>query len=532
MAHRTLIRNADVVLPGGIARISVLLEDGRIAALDAPPTLRADETINASGLHLLPGAIDAHVHFRDPGLTHKEDLATGSRACAAGGVTSFLDMPNTVPQTVTVKALQAKLALAARKCVVNYGFYVGATRDNLDQLAEASRDPAVASRTPGIKVFLGSSTGNMLLDDAGLLERLFAETELPIAAHCEDEATVRANRARLCDERRARAPRPGGRTGPAEPNSSAAARTGEQRSSDKRLLSISDHSRIRDRTAAVRAARQAIGLAQRHGRRLHVLHVSTAEEAALMADAGPLVTSEACPHHVFLDTSDYARLGTRAQMNPALKTASDRAALWNALKAGAIDMIATDHAPHTLEEKRVPYPDSPSGVPAVEVVLPLLLDQVNQGRCTLEEVAQWTSGGPARVWSIVGKGRIEEGFDADLVLVDLSLRREVRNADQWTKCGWTPWHRAQLSGWPVRTWVGGRTVFKDGQVDPEPGGQPLAFERSRERRRAGAGGADRPGRARLRVRATLGEGRSPRGSGRSRRCRPTDGSRRASRAAG
>ena len=479
MAVRTLIRNADVVLPGGIARISVLLEDGRIAALDAAPTLRADETINASGLHLLPGVIDAHVHFRDPGLTHKEDLATGSRACAAGGVTSFLDMPNTVPQTVSVDALRAKLALAAGKCVVNYGFYVGATRDNLAELAEASRDPAVAALTPGVKVFLGSSTGAMLLDDPELLERLFAETALPVAAHCEDEATVRANRARLCEERRPRAPAPSGGAEPDGPAgaSPASAQDGGRGSGGTELLSISDHSRIRDRTAAVRATRQAMDLARRHGRRLHVLHVSTADEAALVAEAGPLVTSEACPHHLFLDASDYRRLGTRAQMNPALKTASDRAALWNALKEGAIDMIATDHAPHTLEEKRVPYPDSPSGVPAVELALPLLLDQVNRGRCTLEEVARWTSGAPARVWSIAGKGRIEEGFDADLALVDLSLRREVRNENQWTKCGWTPWHRAQLSGWPVRTWVGGRTVFKDGRVDPEPRGQALAFER-------------------------------------------------------
>ena len=482
MADRTLIRNADVVLPSGIARISVLLEGGRIAALDAPPTLRADETINASGLHLLPGVIDAHVHFRDPGLTHKEDLATGSQACAAGGVTSFLDMPNTTPQTVTVEALEDKLAIAARKCVVNYGFYVGATRDNLAELQRASRTPEVAARTPGVKVFLGSSTGAMLLDDPELLERLFAETTLPIAAHCEDEATVRANQARLEEERR---PALGKRTRERrlQPSSDAGASSkdaspGQRSGRDRPLLSISDHSRIRDRAAAVRATRRAVDLAQRHGRRLHVLHVSTAEEAALLAKAGPLVTSEACPHHIFLDTSDYGRLGSLAQMNPALKTTADRTALWKALKDGAIDMIATDHAPHTLEEKRVPYPDSPSGVPAVEVALPLMLDQVAQGRCTLEEVARWMSDAPARVWRIAGKGRIEEGLDADLVLVDLSLRREVRNAEQRSKCGWTPWHRAQLTGWPVRTWVGGRTVFKDGEVDPEPRGEPIVFDRS------------------------------------------------------
>ena len=460
MAHRTLIRNADVVLPDGIARISALLEDGRIAALDVPPAARAADTVNGSGLHLLPGVIDAHVHFRDPGLTHKEDLATGSRACAAGGVTSFLDMPNTIPPTVAPEALDAKLASAARKSVVNYGFYVGATRDNLAELERASRTPEFAARTPGVKVFMGSSTGNMLLDDPEALERLFANTALPIAAHCEDEATVRANRARLEDERRAAG--------------------GRRAAASRPLLSISDHSRIRDAAAAARATRRAIGLAQRHRRRLHVLHVSTAEEAAMLANAGPFVTSEACPHHLFLDTSHYRRLGALAQMNPALKTAADRAALWNALKDGAVDMIATDHAPHTLEEKRVPYPGSPSGVPAVETTLPLLLDQVVQGRCTLEEVVRWTAGAPARVWNIAGKGRIEEGCDADLVLVDLSLRRRVENARQLSKCGWTPWHGAHLTGWPVRTWVGGRTVYKDGKVDPEPRGRPVVFDRSRE----------------------------------------------------
>lgn len=448
MTGRTLIRNANVVLPEGIARISVLLEDGRIAALDAPPGSRAGETVNGSGLHLLPGAIDAHVHFRDPGSTHKEDLATGSRACAAGGVTSFLDMPNTTPRTVTAEALEAKLARAARACVVNYGFYLGATRDNLDELAQVSRTPGIASRTPGIKVFLGSSTGNMLLNDPGLLDRLFAETALPLAAHCEDEATVRANRARV----------------------EGGLRPGQR-------MSVADHSRIRDREAAVRATRRAVGLAQRHGRRLHVLHVSTAEEAALLAEAGPLVTSEACPHHLFFDASDYKRLGTLVQMNPALKAAADRAALWQALKDGAIDMIASDHAPHTLEEKRAPYPGSPSGVPAVQVALPLMLDQVNQGRCTLEDVVRWTSEAPARIWNIAGKGRIEEGLDADLVLVDMSLEREVRNEDQLSKCGWTPWRGARLAGWPVRTWVGGRTVFAEGEASREPVGREIAFVR-------------------------------------------------------
>ena len=440
MPHRTLIRGAAVVLPGEVTRTTVLVEDGRIAGIGAPPHTRADEVIDATGLHLLPGVIDDQVHFRDPGLTHKEDLHTGSRACAAGGVTSFLEMPNTVPRTVTAQALTEKLALAARRCVVNYGFYIGATTDNLAELRRATR-------TPGIKIFIGSSTGNMLVDDQERLEEIFAETSLPITAHCEDESTVRANRDRL------EAP-----------------------------LTVHDHSRIRDHRAAVTATRRAIDLAVRHRHRFHVLHVSTAGEVGILSTQRDLITAEACPHHLFLDITDYDRLGTLAQMNPSLKTAADRAALWRGLKGGAIQIIATDHAPHTLEEKAAPYPASPSGVPAVEVLLPLMLNEVSRGTCSLGDLARWMSDRPARIWDIVGKGRIEEGYDADLVLVDMSLRREVRNEEQLTRCGWSPWHGTTLQGWPVRTWVGGRTVFAvgagapAGRVETEPVGREIIFD--------------------------------------------------------
>ena len=437
MPHRTLIRDATVVLPGETMSTSVLLEDGVIAGVDAAPHARADEVVHAAGLHLLPGVVDDQVHFRDPGLTHKEDLRTGSRACAAGGVTSFLEMPNTVPQTVTVEALAEKLDRASRRCIVNYGFYIGATTENLDELVRARR-------TPGIKIFIGSSTGNMLVDDQECLEAIFAETALPITAHCEDEATVRANAAAL--------------TPP---------------------LTIEDHSRIRDHRAAVQATLRAIDLATRHNHRFHVLHVSTADEVAILGQQNDLITAEACPHHLFLDTSDYARLGTLAQMNPSLKSADDRAALWKGLGSGAIQILATDHAPHTLEEKRAPYPASPSGVPAVELFLPLMLNEVNRGQCTLQDLATWMSDGPARIWDIVGKGRIEPGYDADLVLVDMAMEREVRNEDQHCKCGWTPWHGTSLTGWPVRTWVGGRTVFADGRVETEPRGEEIVFDHLR-----------------------------------------------------
>ncbi len=417
----------------------MLVEGSRIVAVDAARHSRADEVVDAAGLHLLPGVIDDQVHFRDPGLTHKEDLRTGSRACAAGGITSFLEMPNTVPQTVTVEALAAKLALAKRRCAVNYGFYMGATTDNLGELRRAER--TVGSATPGIKIFVGSSTGNMLVDEQACLEAIFAETSLPIAVHSEDEATVRANRARI-----------------------------------EKPLTVHDHSRIRDRRAAVAATLRLIDLSERHRHRLHVLHVSTADEVAILSQRRELVTAEACPHHLFLDASDYDPLGTLAQMNPALKDPRDRAELWRGLHSGAIQILATDHAPHTLREKARPYPDSPSGVPAVDVFLPLMLNEVNRGRCTLQDLAQWMCEGPARIWNIVGKGRIAPGWDADLVLVNMAEEREVRNEDQRTKCGWSPWHGTRLQGWPARTWVGGRTVFANGRVAAEPLGRELVFD--------------------------------------------------------
>ncbi len=436
-ARRTLVRNASVVLPGEIERTSVLFDGGRVAAVDAPASVRADETVDATGLHLLPGVVDDHVHFRDPGLTRKEDLRSGSRAAAAGGVTSFLDMPNTAPPTVTAAALEAKLARASRRSVVDYGFYVGAAVDNLAELRRARR-------ACGIKIFMGSSTGDMLVDDQERLEAIFAETSLPIAAHCEDEATVRANAARL--------------TPP---------------------LDVRDHSRIRDERAAVVATTRAVDLAKRHRRRLHVLHVSTAREAEIVRDHRGFVTAEACPHHLFLDVSDYDRLGARALMNPALKTAADREALWRGLAVGDLQVVATDHAPHTLAEKDAPYGRAPAGVPGVETALPLMLDQVARGRCALLDVVGWMCDAPARVWDMVGKGRIEVGYDADAVLVDMNARREVRDERQRSKCEWSPWHGARLQGWPVRTWVRGRTVYAAGRVETEPVGEEIVFDRER-----------------------------------------------------
>jgi len=434
---KTLIKNAQVVLPTGMASVSVLIEGTQIVAIDTAIQTHVDVTIDAKGLHLIPGVIDDQVHFREPGLTHKEDLGTASRACAKGGITTFLEMPNTVPATTSRERLAEKLALAAKKSLVNYGFYMGATPNNLEELQ-------LATDTPGIKIFIGSSTGDLLVDSQDALERIFAETSLPLTAHCEDEATVRANAQRFAG-----------------------------------ITDVAVHSRVRDHAAAVIATRRALDLAKRHRHRFHVLHVSTAQETELLADHAGLITAEACPHHLLLNVADYGRLGTLAQMNPSLKTSADNEALWQALQSGLIQVIATDHAPHTWEEKQQPYPQSPSGMPNVENSLALMLNEVNRGRCTLETIVHAMCDAPARVWDIVGKGRIEEGFNADLVLVDMNREQEIRHENQLTKCGWSAWHGETLKGWPVQTWVMGHQVFRDGVLETSRLGQAAKFDHAR-----------------------------------------------------
>jgi dihydroorotase len=444
---KTLTKNAQVVLPDGVVATNVLIEGHRIVSIDAAVQTQADDVIDAAGLHLLPGVIDDQVHFREPGLTHKEDLFTASRACAKGGVTTFLEMPNTVPNAITQELLNAKLALAAEKSLVNYGFYIGATPHNIADLR-------TATNTPGIKIFIGSSTGDLLVDDQEALERIFAETTLPLTAHCEDEATVRANAERF-------------------------------RSSDD----VATHSKIRDVKAATIATKRAIDLAMRHNHRFHVLHVSTGDETDILGDyyanvsgnatRSRLITAEACPHHLLLNIEDYPRLGTLAQMNPSLKTNDDNRRLWQALGDGRIQVIATDHAPHTLEEKQRPYPVSPSGMPIVENSLALMLNEVHRGRCTLMQVVHWMCDAPARVWDIVDKGRITVGYDADLVLVDLERKHTIRNEDQLTKCGWSVWDGVELTGLPVRTWVRGREVFRDGRTADDVRGAAAQFDHAR-----------------------------------------------------
>ncbi len=436
--QRTLFRNASLVLPDEVRVGSLLTEGGKILEIDAGDSPAADVVVDCQHMHLMPGVVDDQVHFREPGLTHKEDLWSASRACAAGGVTSFLEMPNTKPPAITLDGVRAKERIAAEKSLVHYGFYIGATPDNTEELA-------AAHDVPGIKIFIGSSTGNLLVDQQEALERIFAETTLPICAHCEDEATVQANAERL-----------------------------------KGTTDISDHSRIRDEKAAVIATRRSLDLSKRHKHRFHVLHVSTAAELPLLADAAPYVTAEVCPHHLFFNVDDYPRLGSRIQMNPSIKTAADNAALFQGLLDGTIQVIATDHAPHTLEEKQQPYPASPSGLPAVENSLALMLDQVHAGRCTINQVASWMCDAPARVWDIVAKGRIEVGYDADLVLVDLQESRTIRDAEQVTKSKWSPWDGQSLTGWPVATYLLGNRIWdRESGFAEGVSGSKLSFDHSR-----------------------------------------------------
>lgn len=415
---KTLIKNAQVVLSTGVVETNILIENEKIVDIDPAPQTEVDETIDAAGLTLMAGVIDDQVHFREPGLTHKEDLAHASRACAAGGVTSFLEMPNTIPNATNQQRINEKLDIAAKVSLVNYGFYIGATPNNVDDLA-------TATRTPGIKIFIGSSTGDLLVDEQDALERIFAETTLPICAHCEDESTVRANAAKFAD-----------------------------------ATDVAVHSQIRDHEAAIIATRRAVDLAVRHQHRFHTLHVSTAAEIEVVSSAPGIVSAEVCPHHLFFNVDDYGRLGSLVKMNPSIKSADDNAALWQALLDDKITVIATDHAPHTLEEKRQPYPQCPSGLPAVENYFALILNQVNQGKCTLQQVTRWMSSEPARIWNMKHKGSIAVGNDADLVLVDMNLTRKILNENQHTKCGWSPWAGESLTGWPVRTWVMGREVFR------------------------------------------------------------------------
>jgi len=431
-----LIRGARVLLPNGEFLVGdVEICDGKI--LRVAPSIAAvgDREIEAKGLTLLPGVIDPQVHFREPGLEHKEDLFTASCACAKGGVTSFLEMPNTRPLTTTQAALDDKLSRAAEKCLVNYGFFIGATAENLPDLL-------TANPTPGIKIFMGSMHGQLLVDGEATLEAIFATGDRLIAVHAEDQARINQRRQEFAG-----------------------------------INDVAVHSQIQDNQAALLATQLALKLSNKYQRRLHILHLSTGDEAELLRQEKPSwVTAEVTPQHLLLNTSAYEKIGSLAQMNPPLRAPRDNEILWQALLDGVIDFIATDHAPHTLAEKAQDYPNTPSGMPGVETSLPLMLTQAVQGRCTVAQVANWMSAAVAKAYKIPNKGKIAPGFDADLVLVDLDNYRLVVREEMVTKCGWSPFEGWNLTGWPVVTVVGGKVVFENGKLNTTVRGEALTFD--------------------------------------------------------
>jgi dihydroorotase len=431
-----LIRRARILLPDGEFLVGdVQICDGKIVRVAAEIVAEVDREIDATGLTLLPGVIDPQVHFREPGLEHKEDLFTASCACAKGGVTSFLEMPNTRPLTTTQAALDDKLRRAAEKCLVNYGFFIGATPEILPDLLNANP-------TPGIKVFMGSMHGDLLMDDAANLEAVFAKGDRLIAVHAEDQVRINQRRQEFAG-----------------------------------ITDIAVHSQIQDNQAALLATQLAVKLSKKYQRRLHILHLSTGEEAEFLREEKPSwVTAEVTPQHLLLNTSAYETIGSFAQMNPPLRSARDNEILWQALRDGVIDFIATDHAPHTLAEKAQTYPNTPSGMPGVETSLPLMLTQAVEGRCTVVQVANWMSTAVAKAYNIPNKGKIATNFDADLVLVDLEKYRPVVGKEMASKCGWSSFEGWNLTGWPVVTIVGGKVVFENGKLDTDVRGKALTFD--------------------------------------------------------
>lgn len=441
-----LIQNAQLVNEGELSQKDLLIRGEKIAKISnrIEPT-GSEELIDATGLHLLPGWIDDQVHFREPGLTHKATIASESRAAVAGGITSFIEMPNTQPQTTTSKALEDKLDRAAKDSIANYGFLFGGTNDNLEEIKSFDTTQAA-----GLKLFLGSSTGNMLVDDEKVLKKIFSSTDLPIAVHCEDENTIRKNLAEHI------------------------AQYGDD-------IPIEKHPEIRSEAACYRSSSRAIRLAKVTGARLHVFHLSTAIETELFSNQKPLaekkITAEVCVHHLWFSEEDYAQKGTLIKWNPAVKKVSDREALWKALNEDKIDVLATDHAPHTEQEKQNPYTKAPSGGPLVQHAFPALLTAVQQGKTTLEKLVEKACHNPAILFKIQNRGFLREGYFADLVLVDLNQKFTVVKEDLRYQCGWSPFEGTTFGATIAKTFVNGNLVYDQGKIIEGTLGKKLTFDR-------------------------------------------------------
>ncbi len=446
MSQKTIIKNVQIVNEGKIFSSDILLHEGVIQRIDPDISVRerCDE-INGEALHLMPGAIDDQVHFREPGLTHKADIFTESRAAVAGGTTSFMEMPNTIPNTLTQELLEEKYVIASRKSLANYSFFMGTSNDNLNELLKTN-----PRNVCGIKIFMGSSTGNMLVDNASTLEAVFAQSPMLIATHCEDEQSIKNN---LADYK---------------------ARYGD--------IPVKYHPLIRSAEACYKSSSFAVSLAKKHNTRLHVLHISTAAEVALFDNTIPLkdkkITAEACIHHLWFSDEDYERLGNFIKWNPAIKTAADRDAILKGVLDNHIDVIATDHAPHTLEEKQQDYFKAPGGGPLVQHALIAMLEMYNQQKISLEKIAEKMSHAVADCFKIDNRGYIREGYAADLVLVNLRKPQVVTKESLLYKCKWSPFEGTTFQSSVITTFVNGNKVFDNNKIFDDCTGDRLLFNHS------------------------------------------------------
>jgi dihydroorotase len=440
-----LIKGATLVNENQIQVSDVLIRDGRIEKIARNIEFQGATEINAEGLHLLPGMIDDQVHFREPGLTHKADIFSESMAAVAGGITSFMEMPNTVPNTLTQELLADKYAIASEVSLANYSFFMGASNNNLDEVLKT--DP---KEVCGIKVFMGSSTGNMLVDNEKVLENIFKQAPMLIATHCEDEATIQKNLATFKAE------------------------YGEQ-------LTIEMHPKIRSAAACYISSSFAVELAKRHNTRLHILHISTVQEVGLFDNTTPLkdkkITAEACVHHLWFDDRDYASKGNWIKWNPAIKSEADKDGVLQGVLDDHIDVIATDHAPHTISEKEQPYAQAPSGGPLVQHALPALLEMHHQGKISLEQIVQKTAHNVAICFNILDRGFIREGYWADLVLVNLNDPFKVTRANVLYKCGWSPFEGQTFQSEVTHTIVSGNLAYQKGKFTTNETGKRLQFNR-------------------------------------------------------
>jgi dihydroorotase len=446
MENKILIQNAEIVNEGIKSKKDLLIEGSYIAKIANHISAEIDMTvIDASGLLLIPGMIDDQVHFREPGLTHKATIKTESRAAVAGGITSFMEMPNTNPQTTTQEKLESKFAIAAKDSIANYSFMFGGTNDNLEELLKTD-----GKNVAGIKLFLGSSTGNMLVDNPETLEKIFSATSLPISVHCEDEATIQRNTKKAIEEFGSEIP-------------------------------IDQHPKIRSAEACYISSSKAIELAKKTGARLHIFHLSTAKEIALLDNSLPLkdkkITAEVCVHHLWFSDKDYAEKGTLIKWNPAVKTQEDQDALWEALNDNRIDVLATDHAPHTSEEKNNDYLNAPSGGPLVQHALVALLEASKSGKISIEKLVEKSAHNPAILFEIEKRGFLREGYFADLVLVDPNKSWTVEKDNILYQCGWSPFEGTTFSHSIDTTFVNGKKVYEKGRVIESDSAMRLSFNR-------------------------------------------------------